>query len=151
MTLMEKASSLREAEQQSEREYMAELRKQYYELLARQENPQPKDVEELLNLVSELKISDCQARDDAVLVAKFQRLTTEASQYETLQASVIEVRATLFAFEKETTQKVRDAKFELAKIENRAGDAHLAQAELKTLQRQRPDLFDTSPGPKNGQ
>ena len=139
--LMEKASSLREAEQRSEQDDRAQLLAHYTAILRRQDEPLEADAENLLTVVGDLRLSQGQVQADAALVARYMRLSASAVEYEALHAIEVELRENFRRVRKESERAVQVADAEQAKASTRASMSCLAQSEVVVLRRNRPDLF----------
>ena len=140
-TLLERAASIREAEIRTAQVDLAEWRRRYVEILSRQDAPEPRDAEDLLDVAAELRLPDAQVQADAALVARYMRLSASAVQYDSLHVLEVKAREDLKCLRRESEKAIQTADSEQTKMSNRASMSCLAQSEVQILQRQRPDLF----------
>jgi len=140
-TLMERAKTIQEAEHQDNEAWRAELLAQYTAILRRQDDSQPADAQNLLELARDLGLTPGQVEADCKTVARFQRLSTEAAQLDERHAKMVTARENFKHLRQESEKAVQVADAEQAKASNRASAAMAADAEVKRMRMQHPNLF----------
>ena len=140
-TLLERAASIREAEHQDNEAWRAQQMITYRDILKRQDDPLEADAENLLTVVGDLRLSQGQVQADAALVARYMRLSASAVQYDSLHVLEVKAREDLKCLRRESEKAVQIADAEQAKMSNLASAAMAADAEVKRMRMQRPDLF----------
>jgi len=140
-TLLERAASIREAEIRTAQVDLAEWRRRYVEILSRQDAPKPEDAQALLDTATELRLSNVQVEEDCRTVARYVRLQEQAAQYESLHAIEVKARDILKRLRQDSERAIQTADADQAKASNQASAAMAADAEVKRMRMQRPDLF----------
>jgi hypothetical protein len=140
-SLIERTASIREAEARDSAAFHDEQMQAYRAILARADSPLPEDAQNLITISDDLKLTPERVEADAKLVARFERLTNEASELTDRHAKMVDARATLKELVKTSQREILESEYEVQKLGSRFSSSHAAAAEVQRMKSARPDLF----------